>query len=151
MIQKHITFGVYGGLAGGVVFGVMMAMMGMLPMIGSMVGLPSAWAGFVVHLGLSAVIGGGFGFAADLFRVEGGIATGAVYGTLWWLLGPLTLVPLAMGMGVGVNWNVAAMTQALPSLVGHVVFGVVLGTTYHWFGQRALWGSIPHHHHPASS
>ena len=150
MISKHITFGVYGGLVGGVVFGVMMAMMGMLPMIGSMVGLPSVWAGFVVHMGLSAIIGGGFGFAADLLRLERGIATGAVYGILWWLLGPLTLMPLAMGMGVGVNWNITAMTQALPSLVGHVVFGVVLGMTYHWYEQRARWGSASHQQRPVS-
>jgi len=78
-----------------------------------------------------------------------GIASGVSYGILWWLLGPLTLMPLAM-MGVGVNWNVAAMAQAFQSLVGHVVFGVILGMTYHWFEQRARW-AIPHQHHPASS
>ena len=33
MNVRNITFGVYGGLAGGVVFGAMMGMMGMLPMI----------------------------------------------------------------------------------------------------------------------
>lgn len=102
-------------------------------------------------MGLSAVIGGGFGFLTDLFRSEGGIASGAAYGILWWLLGPLTVMPLAMGMGMGVNWNVAAMTEALPSLLGHVVFGVVLGMTYHWFGQRARWGAVSHQHHPVSS
>jgi hypothetical protein len=58
---------------------------------------------------------------------------------------PLTLMPLLMGMGFGVNWNVAAMTQALPSLVGHLVFGIVLGITYPRFGQRHHWGPTPHH------
>ena len=46
MNVRNITLGVYGGLAGGVVFGALMAMMGMLPMIGMMVGVPSAVVGF---------------------------------------------------------------------------------------------------------
>ncbi len=50
MKARNIKFGAYGGLAGGVVFGAMMGMMGMLPMIGKMVGLPSVFTGFLVHL-----------------------------------------------------------------------------------------------------
>ena len=43
MMVTRIKRGVYGGVAGGVVFGGMMGMMGMLTMIGSMVGSSSAW------------------------------------------------------------------------------------------------------------
>ncbi len=57
MSMKSIKHGVYGGLAGGVVFGALMAMMGMLPMIGNMVGVPWPWVGFFVHLMISATIG----------------------------------------------------------------------------------------------
>jgi hypothetical protein len=39
-------------------------------------------------------------------------------------------MPLMLGMGLGVNWNLAAAVQFLPSLLGHLVFGAVLGTTY---------------------
>ena len=60
MNATSIKHGVYGGLAGGVVFGAMMGLMGMLPMIGNMVGVPSAWVGLFVHLGISATIGGSF-------------------------------------------------------------------------------------------
>ncbi len=45
MSTRNIKLGAYGGLAGGVVFGAMMGMMGMLPMIGKMVGHPSAVTG----------------------------------------------------------------------------------------------------------
>jgi len=136
MLWNRIKFGVYSGVAGGMVFGLMMAVMGTLPMIGSMVGIPTAWAGFLVHVGISAMSGGSFGFVRDITRLEGDLFTGAMYGSVWWLLGPLTLMPLFMGMGWAVNWTVAAMTEALQSLVGHVVFGVVLGTTYRWFEQQ---------------
>ena len=137
MNATSIKHGVYGGLAGGVVFGAGMAMMDMLPMIGNMVGIPSAWAGFVVHLMISATIGGSFAVLLDTSGLRGGVGSGLAYGFAWWILGPLTLMPFFMGMGLGVNWNIAAMGQALPSLVGHLIFGAVLGVTYRWLRQPA--------------
>lgn len=53
----RIKQGMIAGVAGGVPFGAMMGLMGMLPMIGSMVGRPSATAGLVVHLLMSARLG----------------------------------------------------------------------------------------------
>ena len=132
MNVTSIKHGVYGGLAGGVVFGALMAMMGMLPMIGSMVGSPSAWTGFFVHLLISATIGGSFAVLLDATGQRGGAGSGLAYGVAWWILGPLTLMPFFMGIGLGVNWNGAAMTAAMPSLVGHLIFGAVLGVTYRW-------------------
>lgn len=131
---KGILHGIYGGLAGGAVFGAMMAMMGMLPMIGKIMGHPSAGAGFLIHMGISAMIGAGF--AATLGRTAGacgirsGLQRGLAYGGLWWLLGPLTLMPLMMGMGLGANWNAAAAVRMLPSLMGHLMYGAILGVTY---------------------
>ena len=129
---KIIRRGAYAGVAGGIPFGMIMGMMGMLPMIGMMVGSSSAVAGFGVHIGISAVIG--IGFAIVFGRVVSGaietIGAGMAYGAAWWLLGPLTLMPLFMGMGLGVNWNAEAVVSAMPSLLGHLVFGAVLGLTY---------------------
>lgn len=132
MFAKRIKHGVIGGLVGGVVFGAMMAKMGMLPMIGKMVGQPNAVVGFLVHMVISAGIGGSFGVLVGPLvsdRVTG-IVSGAVYGMLWWFLGPLTLMPLLMGMGLGVNWNLGAAENMLPSLMGHVIFGLVLGFVF---------------------
>ena len=42
MNPRNIQHGAVAGIAGGIVFGAMMAMMGMLPMIGQMVGSPTA-------------------------------------------------------------------------------------------------------------
>ncbi len=140
MNAKNLKLGVYGGLAGGAVFGAMMAMMGMLPMIGSMVGSPTVLAGTVVHLVNSAIIGAGFAllFGTVVRGIGTGGVTGVAYGVGWWVLGPLTLMPLFMGMGLGVNWNAAAATSMLPSLMGHMVFGVVLGAAYAALRQRQV-------------
>ena len=144
MNATSIKHGVYGGLAGGVVFGALMAMMGMLPMIGNMVGIPSAWVGFVVHMIISATIGGTYAALSTVGGYRGGVGPGLAYGFTWWILGPLTLMPFLMGMGLGVNWNVTAAGQALPSLVGHLIFGAILGVTYHRLQGRT--GAIHLHH-----
>ncbi len=139
MNQRNIALGVYSGLAGGVVFGAMMGMMGMLPMIGKMVGQPSAAAGLTVHLINSAIIGAGFALVFGRFvsGIGGGLRKGLLYGGVWWLLGPLTLMPLFMGMGLGVNWSVVAAVTMLPSLVGHLMYGAILGTSYAWLRDRS--------------
>jgi len=132
MNTNTIKHGIIGGLAGGVIFGMMMWMMGMLPMIGKMVGLPNIFAGWIVHLGISASIGASFAVLLDRFvkGLASGAATGMIYGAVWWFLGPLTLMPLVMGMGLGVNWNATAVVNMAPSLMGHAIFGVVLGLVY---------------------
>ena len=129
---RALLNGVYGGLIGGVAFGVMMGFMGMLPMIGKMVGQPSAGFGFFVHLIISAIIGIGFSITLGKCTtgLGKGVGNGLLYGGIWWLLGPLTLMPLFMGMGFGVNWSLVAATKMLPSLMGHLIYGGILGIAY---------------------
>ena len=147
MTSKSLQHGLYGSLIGGAIFGAMMGMMGMLPMIGAMVGAASAAVGFAVHLVISAVIGVGFVLAVTALGREhtAGIGAGLTYGVVWWVLGPLTLMPLGMGMGFGVNWTLSAATAAAPSLMGHLVFGGVLGGTYRWL-QGSAGGVGPLRH-----
>ncbi len=134
MSTRELKLGAYGGIAGGLIFGAMMGFMGMLPMIGSMVGQPTAAAGFVVHMVNSVIIGAGFAIVLGRFvsGTRSGVGLGLAYGGAGWFLGPLTLMPFFMGMGFGVNWNAAAATAMLPSLVGHLMFGGILGLAYTW-------------------
>ena len=139
MSTRELKLGAYGGLAGGLIFGMMMGMMGMLPMIGSMIGQSTAAAGFAVHMANSVIIGAGFAIVLGRFvsGARSGVGLGFAYGGAWWILGPLTLMPLFRGMGLGVNWNAAAAAAMLPSLVGHLMYGGVLGLVYTWLRHRA--------------
>ena len=78
---------------------------------------------------ISVVIGGTFGAVLALRGLLANVGTGLAHGFMWWVPGPLTLMPAFMGIGLGVNWNVAAMSEAMPSLVGHLVLGAILGVT----------------------
>jgi hypothetical protein len=139
MTSTRIVHGIYAGVAGGLVFGIMMGMMGMLPMMAKMAGRSSAAVGFGVHLVISAIVGAIFAvLVGGRLRTVGSlVAAGLIYGLVWWLLGPLTLMPLFMGMGVGVNWTGAAMTAAMASLAGHLVYGAILGAVYAWL-ERSI-------------
>ena len=115
-----------------------MAVTGMPLTIGSMVGQPSVAGGAVVHLANSAIIGASFAVVLGRFvsSVGSGLTAGLLYGGAWWFLGPLTLMPLFMGMGLGVNWTTAAAAAMLPSLGGHLIYGSILGVAYAWRRQR---------------
>ena len=117
MSTRDLKWGAYGGVAGGLISGAMMGIMGV---------------GFVVHMVSSTIIGAGFAIVLGRFvsGVRSGLGAGLVYGGAWWILGPLTLMPLFMGMGFGVNWNAAAAAAMLPSLVPHLMYGSILGLLY---------------------
>ena len=124
-IARRAVAGTVGGVAGGLAFGMLMAVMGMLPMIASMVGSTSAGVGFLVHMVISVGIGLGltvlFGNML-LTSYSRGIVVGLLYGALWWVLGPLVAMPLMLGMPLFM-----IDTMALFSLMGHLIYGAILG------------------------
>ena len=126
--------GAAGGLAGGVVFGILMTVMGMMPMVAMLVGSESVAVGWVVHLAISAFLGALFGvlLAARVTSSAVGAGLGAAYGVAWWVLGALLAMPAQLGMPV-----LTVNAMALNSLLGHVVFGLVLGTVVAALRRRA--------------
>jgi uncharacterized membrane protein YagU involved in acid resistance len=137
-LVRRVISGVVGGLAGGVVFGVLMGAMGMLPMVAGLVGSESAAVGFGVHMVISAILGAGFGLVlGGLARSFGsGAVLGLLYGAVWWVLGPLLLMPLIMGMGP--QFSAAFTTPVLMSLVGHLLYGVTTGLVYAAVAHRGV-------------
>ena len=122
--------GAAAGLFGGLAFGAAKAWLGDLPTVASIVRASSAEVGFLVHMVIAAIVGAGFGLLVRNQRGGGGemLFWGMTYGTLWWFLGPLSLLPLILGGTVA--WNVASAQAAFPSLVGHLWYGAVTGLAY---------------------
>ncbi|MGH3367633.1 MAG: hypothetical protein ACRDOY_10555 [Nocardioidaceae bacterium] len=133
-LPTRLIAGVAGGLAGGVVFGVLMQMMGMLAMVAMLVGSESVAVGWVVHLAISAFIGITYAliFARWADRLAVGAVLGIGYGVVWWVLGALLIMPARMGMDVFM-----VNTMALQSLMGHLLYGLVLGLGYALVRSRA--------------
>ena len=109
-MRSSIIHGAVAGLAGGIVFGLMMQVMNapapdggempMMAMVAMVVGSTNLAVGWLYHRFNSAVIGAAIGWLLGS-RVRGaasGVALGATWGVFWWVLGALVLMPLLLGM-----------------------------------------------------
>jgi uncharacterized membrane protein YagU involved in acid resistance len=107
-----------------------MAQVNFYPLIASLVGSDSAAIGFTLHLVFAVIIGATFGvlFQRDLFGFGSSLGWGMVYGLFWWFLGPLTILPVWQGKIPDWSWEHAA--ALFGSLVGHIVYGVIVGLVY---------------------
>jgi uncharacterized membrane protein YagU involved in acid resistance len=139
-MRSDIGNGIVAGLAGGVVFGIMMQMMnaptpegGQMPMMGmvaKVVRSDSMAVGWIYHLFNSAVIGAIFGWllGSRSHHYGAGLGWGAVYGFVWWILGGLILMPLFLGMpAFGPLMMEMMRPVAMGSLIGHLIYGLILG------------------------
>ena len=146
MNKRMTKYGAISGLGSGLVFGVMLAAMGMLPRIGQLIGVPTVVGGLLLHLVISAFFGAAYSLAAGrlLSRWRSGLFGGVIYGAGLWLLGPLTLMPLLMGLALDTNWNLIAVTAQLPSLLGHLLYGGLLGVGRVWLlGRQRTVVTLP--------
>ena len=127
--------GALAGIIGGIPFGMMMGMMGMLPMIGMLIRLNSTFAGIFVHAAISVATGILYSVFAVRLRQSWRVAVlaGLAYGLIWWVLGALILMPALLGMFK--NILVIGQMQWL-SLMGHMVYGVVLSISFLLLHQR---------------
>ncbi|MBA2564258.1 MAG: hypothetical protein H0V09_02390 [Gemmatimonadetes bacterium] len=143
MIRSRTAAGTLAGLLAGVVFGLMMqtmtaptpdgGRMPMMAMVARVVRSDSLAIGWLYHLFNSAVIGALFGAVLGS-RIRGygsGLGWGAAYGVLWWVLGGLILMPALLGMPPFAPLQMAPMRPvAIGSLMGHVLYGLILGGTF---------------------
>ena len=107
-----------------------MTQLGMLPTIASLVKAESPVVGFILHMIIATVIGASFGVLVRYQQPGAGetLFWGLSYGTFWWFLGPLTLLPLLSGNGLA--WGIDMARAAFPSLLGHVLYGASTGLTF---------------------
>ena len=127
--------GALAGIIGGFPFGFMMWMMGMMPMIGMLIRVDSTLAGVLVHAAISAITGSIYAIFAVRFPLTwtNAILGGLIYGVVWWVLGALILMPAMLGMFE----NIFAIGQMQwMSLLGHLIFGVVLALAFVWLNRR---------------
>lgn len=92
--------------------------------------LHGAAAGLVAGLVWATAVGAtfGLGFRRQTHDLASGLGWGVAYGFVWWVLGSLTLLPVALGGSP--QWNAGEVAAAFPALVGHLARGAVLGAGF---------------------
>jgi hypothetical protein len=156
----NVRAGISAGLIAGLVFGIMMTVMHaptpeggsmpMMAMVAKVVGSTSLTIGWLYHLFNSLIIGGLFGWilGGKIGGLGSGLGWGAGYGLLWWVLGGLILMPMFLGMPAFAPLRMPMMRPvAFASLMGHVMFGLILGAAFvplRRTGMQAPLGGVRH-------
>jgi uncharacterized membrane protein YagU involved in acid resistance len=133
---QSLGWGALASLAGGLLFSLIMVATGFLPRVAELVGGASPVLGFGVHMIISALIGMSFGvlFQYEAPNLGSGVAWGLVYGLAWWFIGPLTLLPILLGASL--TWTVEAAGAAMPSLIGHLIYGAATALIFMLLERR---------------
>jgi hypothetical protein len=129
-VLHSLGYGALASLVGGLLFTLVLLVIGFLPKVANIVGGSSPILGFMVNMVISALIGMSYGL---LFRYEApdfgsGVAWGLVYGLIWWFIGPLTLMPILLGGTF--NWTTKTAGALLPSLIGHLIYGAATAVVF---------------------
>ena len=129
-IARALTAGGLGGIVGGWAFSLWMAKADFFPLIAGLVGATSRTTGEALHFLFAVIIGATFGllFQRDVRGLGSSLGWGLAYGIFWWFLGPLTILPIWQGHAV--NWTATHASELFGSLIGHIIYGLLLGVIY---------------------
>jgi hypothetical protein len=132
---RTAQWGAAAGLAGGMLYVLVLVATGSLGEIAAIVGGTSSALGVAVHLCISVLLGVSYGllFQREAPNLASGIAWGLVYGLMGWYIGPLTLLPFALGNSG--MWVPAVAEAQFPAMAGHLIYGSVAAAAF-WLLER---------------
>jgi hypothetical protein len=127
-----------GGLAGsfsGLIFSRWMYIGEFFPLLAGFGELSSRHTAVIFHFDVALLIGATFGllFQRDIHSYGSSMGWGLGYAMFWWFLGQLTILPLLSGGPV--DWSPDRGSQLFGSLVGHIIYGLILGVIYASFDR----------------
>lgn len=135
----NILNGIISGVIAGAIFTIFLIKNGMLPVLGHMINNPTVVGGLIVHTVMSLAVG--IVFALALHKVVKNIGIGILFGILagvgLFLAGPMTMMPTMIDHApLFDKWNLTAFAEAKAVLMGHIVFGIILGGVYGYLNKE---------------
>ena len=127
---RAIIVGGFSGLLGGTIFGRWMSSGDFFPLLGGLGVIHSHDTTVALHFGIAILIGATYGllFQRDVRGFGSSMGWGLGYGIFWWFFGPLTMLPLVKRAGL--DWSSDRGTALFGSLVGHILYGLIVGVAY---------------------
>ncbi len=124
--SKLVKASLIGSTVAGVAFGIYMQVMGMMPVLASMLSSESVVLGWIMHMMISWIFGLGYGAMTLLSSRY--YVLGILHGVIIWFVGPLVVMPVMMGMGpmIGEMFGSAQ----LMSLLTHLAFSLILAAVF---------------------
>ncbi|HTV64052.1 MAG TPA: hypothetical protein VMD98_00535 [Bryocella sp.] len=135
--RRALVAGALAGVLGGAIFDRWMSAGDYFPLLSGLAQTSSRGMSLALQFVIAALMGVLFGvlFQRDVRGYGSCMGWGIGYGMLWWFLGPLTLWPLAAH--VPLDWSADAGSAIFGSLVGHILYGLILGVSYATFDR--IW------------
>ena len=133
MIVPHLTqaviVGGLGGVVGSWVFARGVEAAEFFPLVARLMGSNAMTLGRLLHYTIGITIGISFGllFSRDMQGVGSSLVWGLDYGLVWWIIGPMTLLPILLGSETRPDWSLHAAQANVPSLVAHMLYGAIVG------------------------
>jgi len=128
---RAIVAGGFAGTFAGLIFSRWVASGDYFPLLAGYGELHVARSAIIfLHFGVALWIGATFGilFQRDVRGYGSCMGWGLAYGICWWFLGQLTLLPLAAHHPL--DWSADQGAAVFGSLVGHILYGLILGIAY---------------------
>ena len=128
---RAIVAGGFAGTAAGLIFSRWVASGDYFPLLAGYGEFHVARSTIVLaHFGVALLIGVTFGvlFQRDVLGYGSCMGWGLAYGIFWWFLGQLTLLPLLAHKSL--DWSADQGAAIFGSLVGHILYGLILGVVY---------------------
>ena len=128
---RAIVAGGFAGTIGGLIFSRWVASGDYFPLLAGYGQLKISRAAIILlHFGVALFIGVTFGilFQRDVRGYGSSMGWGLAYGMFWWFLGQLTILPFLAHKPF--DWSADRAASVFGSLVGHILYGLILGVSY---------------------
>lgn len=104
-------------------------------------GLTPKTAIFLFHFFISLFLGVAFAliFTNKIKKIQHAIGFGSLFGVIWWIVTPLYLLPFFFLIPPSIMWDVFLSFTFLSALVGHILFGTMIGIIYFWFKKLIIF------------
>jgi hypothetical protein len=127
---RAIIVGGFAGVLGGIISGRWSSAGDFFPLIAGLGVANSRIATVALQFGIAVLIGSSFGllFQRDVRGYGSSMGWGLGFAIFWWFFGPLSLFPLVSRLPL--DWSAANGSDLFGSLVGHILYGLILGVAY---------------------
>ena len=127
---RAVVAGGLAGVLGGAIFNRWMSAGEFFPLLSGLSAKLSPGGYLVLQFVIAVLMGVIFGvlFQREVRGYGSCMGWGVGYAILWWFLGPMTLLPLVSRAPL--DWSSDSGSAMFGSLVGHILYGLILGVTY---------------------
>lgn len=127
---RALVAGGLAGILGGTIFDRWMSAGEFFPLLSGLSAKLSPGGHLVLQFVFAVLMGVIFGvlFQRDVRGYGSCMGWGVGYAILWWFLGPMTLLPVVSHAPL--DWSSGEGSAMFGSLVGHILYGLILGVTY---------------------